>query len=543
MKTTLRWRVFAVLLLVGLSALAPVVRAQDDSAPFFAMRPVDFSAFDAEIDAMDPARVAELDDLVLEASVADLGASMDAGEFTSYELTLFYLYRIRAFDVDQYNAIVDLNPGALEIAAVRDTERAAGQIRSPLHGIPIVLKDNIATDDYLYTTAGAMALAYELAGRDAFLVNQLREAGAIILAKVNMTEWANWMHYPIANGYSAVGGQVVSPYSPWLDPSGSSTGAAVAVTENFSPLAIGTETVGSIVSPSSRASVVGFKPSLGVISQDLIIPITDAFDTAGPIGRSVADVATVMDVLAANMDPLNVQSDATQSLLGLSFTNGLTDTALSGVTVGLLAVDPAESDEYQIDYYDLWDEIAALEDAGATIVIVRAPYFPEFDWGTLFSCDIAEGVDAYLQATGANFQSLAEIRMFNEENPGYIPYGQERFYEAAACTLTPDDTAALAEQIRTESDAWMTSLFATFGIDTLISIDEWFSLQYSFAGWPAITVPRGMTGDSPTGLTFVAPFLADRELLGYAYAFEQRTESRVPPTDILDSSIDGETSG
>lgn len=489
MTVLLGWRGFALACLLALAVVAPTAQAQDDGRPFFAMRPLDFSMFDVELDAMDLDRIAELDDLVLEASLDDLTASLDAGAFTSYELTLYYLHRIREFDVDQFNTVVDLNPGALEIAQNRDEERAAGQIRSPLHGIPVVLKDNIGTDDYFYTSAGAMALANELAGRDAFLVEKLRDAGAIMLAKVNMTEWANWMHYPIANGYSAVGGQVASPYSSRIDPSGSSTGAAVAVTANFAPIAIGTETIGSIISPSARSSVVGYKPSLGLVSQDLIIPITDAFDTAGPIGRSVTDVATVMDALAAEVDLTDIQSENAHSLIGASFTNGLSDDALAGVTVGLLAVEQAESDQYQIDYYDLWDEVAALEDAGATVVIVRAPSFPEFDWGTLFSCDIAEGVGAYLQETNADFQSLEAIRIFNEENPGYIPYGQERFYEAAACTMTTEETAALAELIRTESDAWMTSLFDSFGIDTLVSVDDLFSLQYSFAGWPAITVP------------------------------------------------------
>ena len=522
-----------LLALVTLILAVPVAHAQDESdtgVPFYAMRPIDFSFFDDQLDSMESERIAELDSLVIEASITDLDTMMEEGTLTSYELTLYYLHRIRDLDVDQLNSIVDLNLDSLYIAQVRDEERASGKVRGPLHGIPVVLKDNIATDDYLRTTAGAMALAYETADRDAFLVNELRESGAIILAKTNMTEWANWMHYAFTNGHSAVGGQVVSPYNEWADPSGSSTGSSVAVTENFAPLALGTETIGSIISPASRESVVGYKPSLGLISRDHIIPITDAFDTAGPIGKSVTDVAIAMNVLAGNADPNDSDSEAAEDLIGADFTLALTENALQGMRVGILASDPAESDEYQITYYGLQPEVDALQKAGAEIVIVRAPWFPDFDWGTMFSCDIAEGVDAYLQETGADFQTLDEIRVFNEENPEYIPYGQERFYEAAACEMSPEETAELAEQIRTESEAWMQDLFSTFDIDVLTSVDDVFSLQYAFAGWPAITVPRGESGDNvPTGLTFVAPYLHDRELLGYAFAFEQATHFRFAP--------------
>jgi amidase len=522
-----------LLVLAGLVILIPVGQAQEDSGsdlPFYAMRSIDFSFYDDVLDSMDPARIAELDDLILEATVTDLAAMLDAGQFTSYELTLYYLYRIRTLDVDQLNSIVDLNPNALEIAQGLDDERQSGTIRGPLHGIPIVLKDNIATGDYLYTTAGAMALEYATADRDAFIVSELRDAGAIILAKTNMTEWANWMHYAYANGYSAVGGQVVSPYGEWLDPSGSSTGSSVAVTENFAPIALGTETIGSIISPASRESVVGYKPSLGLVSGDYVIPISDAFDTAGPIGKSVTDVALVMNVLAGSDDPNNPAEDESADLTGADFTLGLTENALQGIRVGILAVDPSESDAYQIEYFALQPEVEALERAGAEVVIVRAPGFPDSDWGTLFSCDIAEGVDAYLQETGSDFQSLAEIREFNENHPEYIPYGQERFYEAAACEMTPEETAALADEIRSEADAWMQTLFETFNIDVLATVDDLFSIQYSFAGWPAISVPRGTGGDGgPTGLTFVAPYLRDRELLGYAFAFEQASHYRVRP--------------
>jgi amidase len=527
-----------VLSMLLATAASPDVTAQDVESggewpPFTGIRFVDFSSYAIDLEGLTPEDIARLDGLVLEKSIPDLTAAMEAGQLTSYELTLYALYRISTVDVGQLNAVVDLNPHALEIAKARDQDRQMGIIRGPLHGIPVMLKDNITTGDYLYTTAGAAALSNAVGDRDAFLVTQLREAGAIILAKTNMTEWANWMHYTPANGYSAVGGQIVSPYGDWLDPSGSSSGSTVAVTSNLVPLAIGTETIGSIISPSSRASVVGYKPSLGLISRDLLIPITDEIDTAGPIGKTVTDVAIAMTVLAARPDPTDPLSGQAQALFGADFTAQLTTDRLEGSRVGILAIEPEESDEYQIDYFDLWDEVAAFEEAGAEVVIVRPPGFPDLDWGLLFSCDMREEIDAYLPQVHADVWSLADIREFNETHPWYIPYGQERFYEAEACELSPDEIHALGEEARATAAAYMADLFAEQEIDVLVSVDDLFALEYALAGSPAISIPRGVTYDGvPSGLTLVGPYLADLELLGYAYAFEQTGDWRVPPYNV-----------
>ncbi len=234
--------------------------------------PIDFSPFTEALAKITPERMLQLQSLIVEADVSQLEARLDAGDLTSQELVLFYIDRIMRYDTGQLNSITQINPDALYLAHLSDIQRTNGESKGPLQGIPILLKENIATDDSMATTAGAIALADSPATHDAYLVRQLRNAGGIILGKTNMTEWANWMHLSFANGYSAFGGQTLSPFGG--DPSGSSTGSAVAITSNFAPLAIGTETVGSIISPATRASVVGMHPTIGLVSAENIIPLS-----------------------------------------------------------------------------------------------------------------------------------------------------------------------------------------------------------------------------------------------------------------------------
>lgn len=503
--------------------------AQNDEPPA-PMRPLDLSCCKEALQSLTGNEISRLYTLVLDQPVASLLASMESGELTAYDLTLFYLYRIATYDLDQLNSVIEINPYALALAKLLDFERADGTLRGPLHGIPVLLKDNISTADYLHTTAGAAVLQNVTADADAFLVTQLHNAGALILGKANMSEWANWMHYTPANGYSAVGGQVVNPYLDWLDPSGSSTGSAVAVSANFAPLAIGTETVGSIISPAARSGVVGFKPSLGLISRSDLIPITNELDAPGPIGLTVTDVALAMNALAAIADPTDPRSAEASDAIGADFTANLDPSALQGKTIGIIAFDPSLSDEEQPNLYDLWDEIEALETLGATVTIVRPAPFPDLDYGTLGSCDMHLGVDEWLAHSTADVATLEDIVAWNAAHPAAIPFGQERLADAASCSMTAADITVLGESVRSAARDYMAALFAETGVDVLLSIDELFALEYALAGYPAITVPHGTTSEGiPSGLTFVGPFLSDVELLGYAYAFEQTGDWRVPP--------------
>ncbi len=498
--------------------------------PFHALRLLDLSFCEEALSELTDDDIARLNGLVLEQPIVELTAAMDRGELTAYELTLYYLHRIRTYDLGQLNAVIELNQDALDLARTLDEERTNGTVRGPLHGIPVLLKDNISTDNYLHTTAGAVALQDAAAHRDAFLVTRLRQAGAIILGKANMTEWANWMHSTPANGYSALGGQVVSPYLDWLDPSGSSSGSAVAVSANLAPLAIGTETIGSIISPASRSGVVGFKPSLGLVSRDMLIPISTDFESAGPIGLTVSDVALAMTVLAASGDLGDPMTAEASPLIGADFSAQLTADRLQGARIGIVAFDPELSDTDQIDMYALWDEIAALEAAGAEVTIVRPEPFPLLDFETFFSCELGYDVNAYLANVDAGLETLAGITAYNEQHPWVIPYGQDRLYEATACTLSREETEALGADLRLAAREYLDALFTESRVDILLSIDDLFSLQYALAGYPAITLPHGTTGEGiPSGLTLIGRHLSDVELLGYAYAFEQTGAWRVPP--------------
>lgn len=494
-------------------------------------RPLDFSPFAEALAKITPERMAELESLIVEANVVQLQQLMDAGKLTSQELVLFCIDRIQTYDVGQLDAITQLNPDALYIAHLRDIQRKNGEVKGPLQGIPVLLKENIATGDSMATTAGAIALADAPADHDAYLVQQLRDAGAVILGKTNMTEWANWMHMSIANGYSAFGGATSSPYGG--DPSGSSTGSAVAVTANFAPLAIGTETIGSIISPSTYASVVGMHPTTGLVSSENIIPLSPTLDTAGPIGKTVTDIAVAMTVFAGAPDHGDPRSAAAAPLAGADFMAALDPDALAGATIGLVPPDPAMSEADTVASFDAFGAVTALEAAGATVVVVYPTGMPEVDWWQAIACGMRDGIDRYLQQNGAtNPGSLADIVAMNAASPDiFMPLGQARLEEALACELTPEDEAALLEQMIATAQQYLDDLLATSGVDALVTIDDSFALEYGVAGYPAITVPRGAwDGASPTSITFVGPRFDDARLIGYAYAFEQTGPYRLPPT-------------
>ncbi|MCB0801417.1 MAG: hypothetical protein KDB91_13015, partial [Bacteroidales bacterium] len=249
----------------------------------------DFAPFQAALDAYTPAQAAALDALIRGKTIPELQALMDSGDLTATDLVVYYLDRIRRYDVDKLNAVLELNPAALEIAQALDAERTAGAVRGPMHGIPVLLKDNIATGDAMHTAAGAAVMLDWEPDRDAFLVAQLRAAGAVILGKANLSEWANWMGGCVPNGFSANGGQTRNPYGPY-ETYGSSSGSAVAVAADLATVSVGTETQGSIIMPAGINAVVGLKTSLGLVSRDHIIPLLPAQDVPGPMGRTVTDV-------------------------------------------------------------------------------------------------------------------------------------------------------------------------------------------------------------------------------------------------------------
>jgi len=334
------------------------------------LRALDFAPFEVALSELDADRVGQLDAIVPEATFDELQSAMAAGELTSLELTTYYLSRIRDIDVGGLQTMLELNPDALSIAADLDAERAAGTVRGPLHGIPISIKDNIGTGDQLHNTAGAAALADVRSDRDSFVAAALREAGAVILGKANMSEWAYWMHLG-PSGYTALGGQVLNPYDPTLDPLGSSTGSAVGTSANLVAASIGTETLGSLIAPASVNGVVGMYPSRGLVSRDRVIPITDQTDTPGPIARTVTDAAILLTAMAG-VDAEDDTTNEAAELAGTDFTKLLDAQALQGVRVGLFtsAAEPYENmtNEEFFDLIGMSPAIAGLEAAGAEVV-------------------------------------------------------------------------------------------------------------------------------------------------------------------------------
>jgi amidase len=508
------------------------------SAPVLSLpphRPLDFRPFADALARITPQMRCRLDAFVLEATTPQLQADFDAGRYSAIDLVAYYVDRIRRLDAIQLRSVIELNPDALEIAAELDGERSAGRGRGPLHGVPILLKDNIGTGDRLHTTAGAAALSTARSDRDAHLVSGLREAGAIILGKTNLSEWAYWMAYVAPSGFSALGGQVVSPYGAGIDPFGSSTGSAVAVTMNLAAVTVGTETAGSIVAPSARASVVGMRPSLGLVSRDRVVPISDECDTAGPIGRTVTDVAAALTAMARARDIRDRFSHRADGVHGRDFLAALDRDALRGKRIGLIGIEPtgAADDQWIIATSGLTDVVRAMENAGAKVIVLRpAPFdfegpgfVPEFNWG------LREGVNAYLAATDAPLRTLADVIAFNDEDPGrYAPWGQDRLRDCLWSPLGEQEARQISRANRQQARDYLSGLLDADDLDVLAGIDTLQSLIYPFAGFPAIAVPAGRyPGGAPFSVTFIGRPRSDASLIGIAYAYEQASRLRVPP--------------
>ena len=498
------------------------------------VRQLDFSPFDDALDALEPGRLATLERITLEADIAGLRRRLQDGEMTVRELALLYLSRIRRFDAD-LRSVIELDPDALAEADRLDERRTRGQEIGALHGIPILLKDNVATEGRLHNSAGAAALAEHVAPRDAFVAARLREAGALILGKTNMSEWAYFMSSEAPSGYSALGGQAVNPFGEELAVLGSSTGSAIAVAARFAAAAIGTETTGSIVAPAAANGVGGMRPTFGLVSGDLIIPISAALDGAGPLSRHVADLALLLNVIGTrdDADP-NVAFAA--DVHGTDFTAELPTSTLSGLRVGVPTFALPERDTPEAAVLDR--VVGVLEENGASVIPVT---FPAANLQTLaaeqldlLTAGMRDDVAAYLAAAEAPLDSLADVIAFNEADPERrAPFGQDLLIAARDSTTTAEERAALAARLRTAALEGIARAVseADGDVDVLMSLDNTFSLVYALGGTPAVTVPAGRDAEGqPRGATFVglAPG-SDAAVLGTARAFERAASLREEP--------------
>ena len=487
-----------------------------------------------------------------EMSIAELQAAMTAGRYSSRRLTELYLARIDAVDRNgpRLRSIIEVNPDALAIADALDAERRERGMRGPLHGIPILLKDNIDTADRMATSAGSLALARSVAQQDAFLVTRLRAAGAVILGKTNLSEWANFRSMSSTSGWSARGGLVRNPYALDRNPCGSSSGSGVAIAANLAVAAVGTETDGSIVCPSGANGLVGIKPTVGLVSRSGIVPISQSQDTAGPMARSVADAA----MLLSGMTGKDARDPATQSAdpkIG-DFAAALDADALRGARIGVAR-------KGHFGYHPGVDRliaaaIEAMKTAGAEIVdpadVPNVDKLGECELEVLLY-EFKDGLNRYLEGLGpsAPVRTLAEVIAYNDrEREREMPFfGQDLFERAekkgpltdAAYRKHRDDCrrragpegidAAIAAHrldaliAPTGSAAWPTDLVNgdhfLGGSSTLAAV----------AGYPNITVPAGNLSGLPVGISFFGPAWSEAKLIGLAFAFERATRHRRAP--------------
>ncbi len=498
---------------------------------------------------------------VEEATVASLGQAMARGEITARLLTEAYLQRIAALDRSgpRLNSVIEVNPDALDIAAQRDRERAAGATRGPLHGIPVLIKDNIDTADRMKTTAGSLAMVDARPVRDAFVVERLRAAGAVLLGKTNLSEWANFRSSHSTSGWSARGGLTRNPYALDRNPCGSSSGSGVAVAANLCAVAIGTETDGSIICPSARNGIVGVKPTVGLVSRSGIIPISSSQDTAGPMCRTVADAAVLLGVIAG-ADPRDAATGARPRGGPADYMAALRVEALAGARIGVMrnffGSDPRVDAAVE-------QAVAAIAVAGAVIVdpadLPTRGAFGEAEFEVLLY-EFKDGLNAYLAGLGdgAPMTSLADLIAFNEAHAAdEMPYfGQDLFVRAHEKGSLREKSYrdARAKARRLSREEGLDAVFRRHRVDALIAPSggpAWLtdlvngdagtggsSGPAAVSGYPSITVPAGHVFGLPIGVSFIGPAWSEATLLGYAFAFEQATKARRAPEMLPSARLD-----
>jgi amidase len=487
-----------------------------------------------------------------EKTIAELQEAMKSGGLTARTIAEKYLSRIAAIDKQgpRLNSVIELNPDAPAIADMLDAERKTKGARGPLHGIPVLIKDNIDTADRMSTTAGSVALQGSIAQRDAFIAQKLREAGAVILGKTNLSEWANFRSTHSSSGWSGRGGLTRNPYALDRNPCGSSSGSGVAVSANLCSVAIGTETDGSIVCPSTTNGIVGIKPTLGLVSRSGIIPIAHSQDTAGPMARTVTDAAILLGVIAG----VDSRDSVTQESNGKSFTDYtrfLDPDGLRGARIGVARKYFGFSDE--VDRL-MNEAIEVMKRSGATIIdpvnLATSKEYEDSELEVLLY-EFKHDLNKYLSelGPGAPFRTLKEIIEFNEKNRAReMPYfAQELFLKAEAKgpLTSPEYLKALEKNRRLSRTEGIDAVIAKDRLDAIVAPTggpSWTtdlvngdhftggsSTPAAVAGYPAISVPAGFIHGLPVGISFFGAAYSEPALIKLAYAYEQTTRHRRAP--------------
>jgi amidase len=466
-----------------------------------------------------------------------LSRKLAQGELSSVELVEMCLARIGSLDADLTRSVIEINPDALEIARRRDAERRRGRVRGPLHGLTLLVKDNIDTGDRMLTTAGSLAMTGAPAPRDAPLVARLRSAGAVLIGKTNLSEWANIRSSRSSSGWSGRGRQTRNPHFLDRTPSGSSSGSGVAAAAGYAALTIGTETDGSIISPSSANGIVGIKPGVGVVSGQGIIPIAASQDSAGPMVRTVEDAAAVLGVIARRP---------------IDYRRVLKKDALRGKRLGVLRQPFTGYSEHTDSCYE--SALASLKDCGAILVEVDFPSATELREAkvehTILLHELKAGINTYLRGRrGLAVRTLADVIRWNKAHAAVeMPYFRQELFEESQATK------GLGAKVYVDARATALRLARTEGIDRMLRKHRVAALiapsngpasaldvvdgekhlggstqPSAVAGYPIITVPAGSAFGLPLGLSMFAGRGSEGRLLGFAYAFEQATMARVVP--------------
>ncbi|CAH1056495.1 amidase family protein [Paenibacillus pseudetheri] len=476
---------------------------------------------------------------IVEATIPEIQAALEAGEITSKQLVLMYYERIADHDKNglTINSVLEINPDALFIAESLDVERTIKGSRGPLHGIPVLLKDNINTGDKMHTSAGSLALANSFAGEDAFIVTKLREAGAIIMGKANMTEFANFMTNGMPSGYSSRGGQVLNPYNISTPTGGSSAGSAVAAACNFCTVSVGTETSGSILNPGNLGSIIGIKPTVGLLSRSGILPLSNTQDTAGPMARTVRDAVLLLNAMLGN-DTQDAAMGTNIGRIHEDYTVFLDENGLQGARIGIPR-----------DYYfeELTEEQLALFNAsvdrmrelGATIIDpTDIKTAREISYSSVVLNEFKTALNAYLSrlGPGAPMRTLKDIIDFNHAHPvETLRYGQATLidaeYTSSGTQTEPKYLLHRATDLKLCKEEGIDATMKEHNLDALLFPADFGARITSRAGYPSIVVPSGYTSaGAPFGVTFSAKAYQEPTLIKLAYAYEQNYKMRKAPS-------------
>ncbi len=492
-----------------------------------------------------------------EATIQGLQDEMTKGTRTSRSITELYLKRIEAMDKNgpRVNSVIEINPDALSIADSMDRERKEGKIRGPLHGIPVLIKDNIDSSDNMMTTAGALALEGNKSYEDAFVTKQLRKAGAVLLGKTNLSEWANFRSTRSTSGWSSRGGQTRNPYSLDRNPSGSSSGSGASVSANFCVAAIGTETNGSIIAPASHNGIVGIKPTVGLVSRRGIIPISKTQDTAGPMTRSVADAAILLSAIAGvdEEDRVTMESESHREK---DYAQFLDANGLNGKRIG---IDKNSLEGHEGVVALMNAAIAVMKSKGATIVEVELlkPVGEQFGAGetAVLQYEFKDGVNKYLSKGKRKIKSLTEVIAFNKQNESKaMPFFKQETLEASDAKgdlNSKEYTEALAKILG--SRKYIDDLMKQNNLDAISGVSlgparpidlvngdgggrgYYFCPPAAMAGYPHITVPMGFVQELPVGLSFMAGKYKEPDIIKIGYAYEQASKKRAKPKFLVSS--------